>query len=122
MGVWGIDNPTLLDDIKELVMQESLYWRQCRLKVVGLACGRYYIIHPLIKFLPYWQFFFYYSLKSHIICQCCVCLCTCVIPCTVFPFSISQHWTLLISLASYSVNHTKTTYSYKVHSACNELH
>lgn len=50
VGVWGIDNPTLLDGIKELVMQESLYWRQCRLKVVGLACGRYYIIHPLIKF------------------------------------------------------------------------
>jgi len=30
-GVWGIDNLTLLDGIKELVMQESLYWRQWRL-------------------------------------------------------------------------------------------
>lgn len=119
-GGWGIDNLKLLDGIKELVMQESLYWLQCRLKVVGLACGSYYIIHPLMKFSPHWQFF--YSRKSHIICQCCVCLCTCAVPC-IFPFSISQYpiRTLLISLAAYAVNHTKTTHSCKVHSACNEL-
>lgn len=109
----GIDNLKLLDGIKELVMQESLYWLQCRLKVVGLACGSYYIIHPLMKFSPHWQFF--YSRKSGIIRQCCVCLRTCA-----FLSPFPNILTRLISLA-YAVNHTNTTHSYKGHSDCNEL-
>lgn len=58
----------------------------------------------------------FYSRKS----QCCVCLCTCAIPCTFCSFLPAFHglfWSILLP----TLNHTKTTHSYKVHSACNEL-
>lgn len=109
----GKYNLKLLDGIKELVMQESLYWLQYRLEVVGFAFGSYYIIYPLMKFLPHWQVLFtkisFYLSVLHV--SLCMEKGTTVLGITDFlsPFPSIQ-LTLLISLAAYA-NHVKTTHT-----------